>query len=165
MFVQILNPNHHSPPSQQMVSDFNVALGGVWQYPEKRSVGKNIPKKKNDEKRGGEMLAMGASRGKCKRKDGSCTRRRAATLFSHCLSKDYCCGILYSQNIFGVGCDSLPAVKVRERKLIRCNSGTDGIVRMKEESIFMMTPTFRCRVFLFTMPRLSRRSKWKRMQM
>lgn len=57
------------------------------------------------------------------------------------LAKEEPCGILGIQNIFGVGCNSLPAVKVRERKLIRCNSGTDGIVRMKEESIFMMTPT------------------------
>ena len=47
-----------------MVFDFNVALGGAWQYPEKRSVGKNIPKKKNGENRGRKMLIGRALRGK-----------------------------------------------------------------------------------------------------
>ena len=45
-----------------MVFDFNVALGGAWQYPEKRSVGKNIPKKKNGEDRVRKLLAMSGSR-------------------------------------------------------------------------------------------------------
>lgn len=45
-----------------MVSDFNVALGGARQYPEKRSVGKNIPKKKNGEERGGEIAVIRGSR-------------------------------------------------------------------------------------------------------
>lgn len=45
-----------------MVFNFNVALGEAWQYPEKRSVGKNIPKKKNDEIRRKEMVVMRASR-------------------------------------------------------------------------------------------------------
>ncbi len=35
----------------------------------------------------------------------------------------------------GEGEIPLPAVKVRERKLIRCNSVTDSIVWMREESV------------------------------
>ena len=38
--------------------------------------------------------------------------------------------------IFRAGCDPRPAVKVRERKLNRCNSDTDCIVRM-EEDVFL----------------------------
>ena len=40
---------------------------------------------------------------------------------------------------FGAGCDSPPAVKVRDllRQLIRCDSGTDSIVWMREEIVRM----------------------------
>lgn len=70
-----------------MVFDFNVALDGAWQYPEKRSVGKNIPKKKNGEEKGRKMLAMRASSRKCKKKYGSYARRRAAIFFFQSFGK------------------------------------------------------------------------------
>ena len=62
---------------------------------------------------------------------------------------------------FGAECNSPPAVKVREpHRLNRCNSGTDGIVRMKESEnkcciasacIFAppVQPFCACRGFLF----------------
>ena len=42
----------------------------------------------------------------------------------------------YLKCFFRAGCKSLPAVIVRDSLwgLNRCNSGTDGIVRMKEEA-------------------------------
>ena len=42
---------------------------------------------------------------------------------------------------FGAGCDSLPAVIVRDplRRLIWCNSGTDSIVWMIEEAGFYVS--------------------------
>ena len=35
--------------------------------------------------------------------------------------------------IFRAGCDSLPAVKPRAERMIRCDSGADSIVWMKED--------------------------------
>ena len=46
--------------------------------------------------------------------------------------------VIYNNyKFFGAGCDSPPAVQsaTREKRLIRCDSGTDSIVWMREEIV------------------------------
>ena len=62
--------------------------------------------------------------------------------------------IIHDVIIFGVGCNSLPAVKVREplRRPIRCDSETDSKVWMREDTHiadFPMPPQIVLRIFYF----------------